>query len=203
MTYNKKLIALAAALALAGCGAEEERPVAAPEVATPEQQQDQAGAQAKQEAEAADTLNDVDRQFASSAFGSNIAHVQAARLAAEKTLDDDVRAFAQEVQKDHTVASEELMKMAQTMKFDLPTAPLAVYKEDLQRLTMVTGPQHDRFYMDRFGIVAHEQTLALYEREVREGQDGELKRFAERRIPELREKLERAKVVRENIDTGR
>lgn len=203
MIYKKELMALAAALALAGCGAEEERPAAAPEASTSKQQNEQVAAQAEQEAEAAPQLNEVDREFASSAFGSNIAHVQAARLAAEKTLSDDVRDFAQDAQKSHTAASEELMKMAQTMKFDLPTAPLAVYKEDLQRLTMVTGPQHDRFYMDRFGIAAHEQTLALYEREVREGKDGELKRFAERRIPVLRELLERAKTVRTDIDAGR
>src|SRR5690606_16024552 len=109
----------------------------------------------------------------------------------------------QEVLKDHTASNEELMKMAQTMKLDLPTAPLAGYKEDLQRLTTVTGPQHDRFYMDRFGVAAHEQTLALYEREIREGQDGELKRFAERRVPTLRAHLERAKSVRENVDSVR
>lgn len=213
MLYKERLIALAAALALAGCGNDEERttpaPSSAPDAAAvtdstvAANEKAVAEKESAEEAEAAVTINDVDREFATGAFGTNIAHVQAARLAAEKTLDEDVRRFAQEIQKDHTAANEELMKLAQSMKIDLPTAPLAVYKEDLQRLTMVTGPQHDRFYMDRFGITAHEQTLALYEREIREGEDGELKRFAERRVPLLREHLERAKTVRQNVDSTR
>jgi len=196
-------------IAAAGCGREETPPSAREDAAvmrppadadTPTTPEDEAASRA----EAAETtLNETDREFATSAFAANIAEVQAGRLAAEKTLNDDVRQFAQEMVKEHTAANEELMKLAKELKIELPTSPLLALKEDLQRLSSVTGPQHDRFYTERFGIHAHEQSLELYEREIREGQDGELKRFAERKVPVLRAHLERARRLRESVDTAR
>ncbi|HEY9396874.1 MAG TPA: DUF4142 domain-containing protein [Burkholderiales bacterium] len=148
-------------------------------------------------------INDVDRDFATRAFATSIAIVQAGRLAAEKTLDEDVRQFAQEMVKDHTASNEELTKIAQAKKLELPMAPHASFKDALQQLTTTTGPQHDRFYMERFGASAHRDALALYEREIREGEDAELKRYAERSVPKLRQHLERAEKVQQGVETIR
>lgn len=148
-------------------------------------------------------LNDVDRDFATRAFATSIAIVQAGRLAAEKTLDEDVRQFAQEMVKDHTASNEELTKIAQAKKLEMPMAPPASYKDALQQLTTTTGPQHDRFYMERFGVAAHRDALELYEGEIREGEDTDLKRYAERLVPTLRQHLERAEKVRQGVETTR
>lgn len=145
-------------------------------------------------------VDEIDQAFAALAFGSNIAQVQASRLAAEKTLSEDVRQYAQEMVKDHTAANEELMGLAKSSKLDLPTAPYADYKAALQNMNMVTGPQHDRFYMENFGVRIHENMLEAYEREVREGRHPELQRYAERRIPTLRQHLERAQQIRQGVD---
>src|SRR5687767_8215027 len=90
-------------LVLAGCGRDEDQVakegVGTPQVATPTPQADapaqpaDAPASATEPANTADatsTINDVDRDFATRSFGSSIAEVQAGRLAAEKTLDEDV-----------------------------------------------------------------------------------------------------------------
>jgi putative membrane protein len=148
-------------------------------------------------------LNAVDRDFAARAFSTSIAIVQAGRLAAEKTLDEDVRQFAQEMVKDHTASNEELTKIAQAKKLELPMAPQASFKDALQQLTTTTGPQHDRFYMERFGASAHRDALELYEREIREGEDADLKRYAERLVPTLRQHLQRAEKVQQGIETIR
>ncbi len=148
-------------------------------------------------------LNDVDHDFATRAFATSIAIVQAGRLAAEKTLDEDVRQFAQEMVKDHTASNEELTKIAQAKKLEMPMAPPASYKDALQQLTTTTGPQHDRFYMERFGVAAHRDALELYEGEIREGEDTELKRYAERLVPTLRQHLERAEKVRQGVEITR
>lgn len=199
------------AFVLTGCGREEEVPQdgpVTPPMVAPAQPADRATAESTDKAadaaeSATEMLNAVDRDFAMRAFGSSIAEVQAGRLAAEKTLDEDVRQFAQEMVKDHTASNEELTKIAQTKKLELPMAPSTSFKEPLQQLTTVTGPQHDRFYMERFGVDGHKETLQIYEREIREGQDGELKRYAERWVPTLRAHLDRAEKVRAGIETTR
>jgi putative membrane protein len=220
---TKELTRLAACavvlLMLAGCGREEgqsayEGPNAAPAVAPAQSKQDDAPSTMPNESAtesaasgpgdaASSMLNDVDRDFATRAFATSIAIVQAGRLAAEKTLDEDVRQFAQEMVKDHTVSNEELTKIAQAKKLELPMAPLASFKDALQQLTTTTGPQHDRFYMERFGAAAHRDALELYEREIREGEDADLKRYAERLVPMLRRHLERAEKVQQGVETIR
>lgn len=205
------LLALTLCALSGGCGREEPAPspaatadqgqsgssAALPDAAT------EAAATEAAERRAAETLNDVDREFATVAFGANIAEVQAGRLGAEKTLNEDVRQYAREMVKDHTAANEDLMRMAKAKALQLPTAPHADFKEALQRMNMVTGPQHDRFYMDQFGITGHERMVEVYEKEIREGQDADLKQFAERRLQTVKVHLEQARKIIHGVETTR
>lgn len=206
------VLSLALCMLLTGCGREE--PAQSSAGATAEQGQSgssaalpdaaaEAAATEAAERRAAETLNDVDREFANVAFGANIAEVQAGRLGAEKTLNEDLRQYAREMVKDHTAANEELMRMAKAKGLELPTAPHADFKEALQRMNVVTGPQHDRFYMDQFGIAGHERMVEVYEKEIREGQDAELKQFAERRLQTVKQHLEQARRIIDGVESTR
>lgn len=57
------------------------------------------------------------------------------------------------------------------------------------KLTGVNPKDVDDAFVQRFGIDAHKETIALIERHLTEGKDPELKRYAQQTLTLLREHL--------------
>ena len=134
----------------------------------------------------------TDSDFAMKAAASGLAEVEASRAISEKTASEPIRQFAQMMITDHTAANQELMTIAQTKQLTLPTAPDTTHQEALGRLKTAMGAEGDRIYVQEFGVKAHQDAVALFEREANEGTDPELKAFAAKTLPTLKTHLEHA-----------
>lgn len=130
-----------------------------------------------------------DRTFVAQAAASGLGEVEAGRYMAGKTSDARIKAFAQQLERDHTSANDELKRIAGGKGITLPSTPEGDAKAQIDRLKSLPQSGLDREFVQMFGVDAHNQAIQLFEREAREGQDPELKAFAERTLPKLREHL--------------
>jgi putative membrane protein len=70
------------------------------------------------------------------------------------------------------------------------------------RLSKQSGTGFDQHYMKHM-IQDHEDDAALFETEARDGQDPDLKAFAAKTLPTIKEHLQMAKSLASTHDSGR
>jgi putative membrane protein len=145
-------------------------------------------------ASAASQLQQADMQFVQEAAGGGQAEVELGKLAGEKAESPDVKQFGQMMVNDHTKANEQLMKLAQEKKLQLPSDVPSEAKSAKEKLTGLSGREFDREYMKQM-VADHEKTVELFQKQADRGQDTELKQFAQQTLPTLQHHLEQAKQI--------
>lgn len=127
-----------------------------------------------------------DAQFVARAAVSGLAEVQLGRLAQTKAASAEVKQFAQMMVADHTAANDELKRIAMAKTMNVPAAPDAMHKATIDRLAALSGAAFDREYMAAM-VKDHNAAVALFESEANGGTDAELKAFAGKTLPKLRQ----------------
>lgn len=138
---------------------------------------------------AAGPVAGTDRAFLSEAANNSLAEVEAARLVGARTDSATIKSMAQQMERDHATMGDELKRLASQKGVELPTTIGGEPRGQLSRLTTLSKPEVDGTFVRDFGIDAHRKAISLFERQAREGQDADLKAFAERMLPKLREHL--------------
>ncbi|HEX4112084.1 MAG TPA: DUF4142 domain-containing protein [Stellaceae bacterium] len=132
-----------------------------------------------------------DKIFADKAMAAGLAEIAEARIALDKTGNDNVRKFAQRMVQDHGAANDELAVVAKSEGLGLPTLPTQADRAKADRLGKLSGDEFDRAYLaDQ--IAAHQAAVALFLQESKTGQDSALRHFADRALPILADHLEMA-----------
>lgn len=144
----------------------------------------------------------AERAFVAEAAQSGMAEVEASRVVAERAADAAVKSYAQQLEREHTSANGELQRIAGDKGITLPTAVDTAAKEQLDRLRGQSAPQLERSFVQDFGVDAHARAIQLFERQAREGQDPDLRSFAERTLPRLREHLAMAQQLQARKPAG-
>jgi putative membrane protein len=130
-----------------------------------------------------------DRKFIEEAANSGMFEVQISQLAASKATDANVKSFASMLVDHHTAANNELVKIANARKVELPAAPKRALRRDIEKLGKKNGAEFDRDYVRNVGIKAHEKDIKMFERASKDVKDAELKAFVDKTLPQLREHL--------------
>lgn len=142
-------------------------------------------------AQADDPVAANDKVFADRAAASGLAEIAEARIALDRSGNDQVRKFAQRMIQDHGQANDELAKIAHGESLGLPTLPTRADQAKADRLGKLTGADFDQAYLaDQ--IAAHKAAVALFLDESKTGQDGELRQFAARALPILEDHYQMA-----------
>lgn len=137
----------------------------------------------------------ADEAFASAATKAGMQEVEEAKIAQERASSSEVKAFAQQLENDHSKANDELGRLVQSkgMPADQTTA-----KPAASRLSKLNGAAFDRAYVDA-QVLAHEQAVTLFGRESTSGTDADLKAFATKTLPTLREHLRMARDLKTKV----
>lgn len=145
-----------------------------------------------------------DRKFIEEAANSGMFEVQVGQLAASKASDAQVKSFASTLVDHHTAANNELVKIANARKVELPAAPKRALRRDIEKLGKKSGAEFDRDFVRNVGIKAHEKDIKLFEKASKDVKDPELKAFVDKTLPQLREHLAAAqKLPQAGKDAGR
>jgi putative membrane protein len=128
------------------------------------------------------SLNAVDRQFMAKAAQSDMTEIQTSQLALKRSQNPQVKQFAQEMIQQHTQSSRKLKPLAAQKGVTLPKSLGAENQALLTQLTKLSGTQFDQAYMSG-QAKAHAKTQAVYQTELKQGQDTSVKAFASQVLP--------------------
>jgi putative membrane protein len=129
-----------------------------------------------------------DRTFAEKAASAGLAEVAITKHTMDKAASTEVKNLAEHLYKDHSKANDELKTIATSKGIALPGAPQGEKKAEVDQLTALTGTDLDRTVLPKL-VTSHRESIKLFEREASEGSDAELKAFASKTLPTLREHL--------------
>jgi putative membrane protein len=146
-----------------------------------QQRQDQPQAQ-----QPTGALSRSDRDFVTKAAQDGMAEVALGELAARQASNNEVKQFAQRMVDDHSKANNELKELASKKGIAFPSEVSAKQRASQDRMAKLSGADFDREYM-RAMVKDHDSAVALFEKESRSGSDPELKAWAEKTLPVLRE----------------
>jgi putative membrane protein len=160
-------------------------------------QPDTPKAQASKEA-----AGNADSRFVMQAAEGGMMEVAKGKVAAQKGAHEGVKQFGQKMVDDHTKAGDELKSIASGKNITLPgETPKPPMQAMLAKLEKLDGAAFDRAYVDD-QIRDHEKTIALFEREAKTGKDPELKAFAEKTLPTLKEHLTAVRDLKAKVAKG-
>ncbi|XBQ15403.1 MAG: DUF4142 domain-containing protein [Oceanicaulis sp.] len=140
-------------------------------------------------------------EFVENAAIGNAYELKAAHIAKQRTQNQQVREFAEQMIADHEHAKNELQSTLTTHP-DAPNTPdgLDSRREQMvEHLEKAPDEEFDARYAEQQDL-AHQETVKLFESYADEGGHAGLKRFAAQMLPTLREHLEKAQALRSRLD---
>jgi putative membrane protein len=143
----------------------------------------------------------MDQQFAEKAATSGMKEVELGKMGLDMANTDAVRRFAQHMVDDHARANRELIAILDQKGIHVPKMPPDADREKADRLSKVRGNDFDREYMNEM-LKDHQKAVSLFEQEARDGQDPDLKGFAAKTLPTLREHLKLAEGIIDSNSSG-
>jgi putative membrane protein len=148
------------------------------------------------------------REFVTRMSVAGLAEVELGKLASERTMDADVKAFAQMMVRDHSRANDELSKIASQLNIQVPTELDPMHRELAERLSKVKGAEFDREYMAAM-VKGHEDVAGLLrsftssDRPIgtsgRARGEQSLMEWAMKMMPTVERHLERARQIQQRL----
>ncbi|MES2697226.1 MAG: DUF4142 domain-containing protein [Verrucomicrobiota bacterium] len=129
-------------------------------------------------------LKHGDRAFLEKAAKASHEEIEISRVAASRTSNPEVRRYAQMLVSDHDDAREGIAALASLKGVNLPAKdPVA------DRWVKRDGKSFDREYIDKM-ISTHEETVKLFDKQAKEGEDAETVAYARKHLPKLQAHLQ-------------
>jgi len=172
---------------LAGCGSENSI--------------EQAAEQSVQQFEAAgvqDMGNDA--LFIAEAASLAMLQIQLSESAAEKAVSPEVKELAQRMKEEHQQQLTELQNLAEQSMFVLPQELGTAHQEILESVNEQTGISYDLTYIKEVDSL-HEQALNRYGDMAENGVSMDVKMYASKQLPLLRQHLEMTDTISDKIES--
>jgi putative membrane protein len=155
-----------------------------------------AGADARAEARTAGARDqgNMDQKCAMHIADTNNFEVQAGRLAAQKSQQQDIKRFGQMMVDEHTQAQQQLQQIGQKKGMQFSQQLMPVHQAMLEELSKLDGQEFDRAYL--YGQIGGHTKTALKLRDAKsELQDAELKQYAATILPKVQQHLQEAQRI--------
>jgi putative membrane protein len=135
--------------------------------------------------------NVPDRLFTTLAAQGGMAEVDLGKLAQQKSRNEAVNAFAQQMIDDHGKSNAQLAQLAKQAGLSLPSGPSPDQLQTRQKLLMLSQGQFEAEYM-RVQVTEHQKTVQLLLWVIASGENPDLQRFASDTLPTVLHHLQRA-----------
>ena len=139
-------------------------------------------------------MTDADKTFVSEAGMGGLAEVQMGNLALAKSENADVKAFAQRMVTDHGKANAELAQLATVKGLALAAELAGKHQQAYEHLNGLGGAEFDKAYMQHM-VEDHVEDVAKFEQASTTATDADVKAFAAKTLPVLKEHLAQAQAT--------
>ncbi|MCE9538338.1 MAG: DUF4142 domain-containing protein [Bacteroidetes bacterium] len=144
-----------------------------------------------------DTKMEEDAEFVVKACDAGLFQVMASELAKRKSSSQMVKDLAEKLIKDHSQFNAELKTVAMEKSITIPSKLSETYQRKFDNLNEETE-NFDRVYT-RVMVNDHSNIIYLYEKEAKKGEVAEIKSWASKKIPTLKQHMEMAENVRDSV----
>jgi putative membrane protein len=139
-------------------------------------------------------LSDTDRMFIENAASSNLFEIRSSQMMLENMGDAQdmptVRQFAQQMITEHETVGAQLEQLAGSLGMqEVPQEPAATHRTMLEELQGFSGEQLAPNYL-QYQTVAHQDAVNLFQRHTQQGDNEQLKQFAQQTLPSLQQHLD-------------
>jgi len=126
------------------------------------------------------SLSAIDTKFVKKTAKGGMREIKMAEMAKEQAKSADVKKVAEKIESDHKDANQELMALAEKKG-------VALSKNE-PKIEKMTGTDFDKEYLAMM-VNDHEKNIAAFEKEAKDGEDADVKAWAEKTLPTLKEHL--------------
>lgn len=143
-------------------------------------------------AQASKPDNATDRAFWFDASQAGRAEVEQARLAMTNSSNEAIKTAAQKLIDDHVKMNQDLRELTSKHELMMPMIIAPKYVIAYRKLSALKGPAFDRAFL-RMMIQDHKGAIKLFQKEIKKGNDLDLKEFCQKYLPEIQEHLDSLK----------
>ena len=140
-----------------------------------------------------------DAEFVAEAVAANLAEVQMAQLAAQKSNDTEIKSVAQMLETEHNKVLAELRDVAAKRVISVPSTVDDAAQRKIEDLTKEDDIKDFNKSWCKEMVDKHEASIEKFEKTMNETEDAELKSWISQTLPHLREHLGRVKACHEKI----
>ena len=134
----------------------------------------------------------ADQAFVNMAAGSDAAEVSEGQVATTKARSARVKAFATNMVNAHTQTTQQLMTIAQSKGVTPDATPAPMAQDQMAPLNAARPAAFDRLYLHN-QVVDHMAAVKIYQDEIANGQDPDLKAYATSTLPIIQQHLKMAR----------
>ena len=139
-----------------------------------------------------------DSKFVVKATSGVTMEVKLGKYAEQNAVSPAVKNFGATMLKDHSKDKEELTKLAAAKNITIPAVTGEDFQKHIDEITSKKGADFDKAYIS-FMVSDHKDDISEFEKEVKDGQDAEIKAFASKGIPVLQHHLDMAKSINDQL----
>ena len=139
-----------------------------------------------------------DSPFVTKAAHGGVAEVELGKLATQRASSEKVKQFGQRMVDDHSKANNELKSLAASKGMSVSSSMDSESKSTKKRLSALHGSAFDKAYMEDM-VKDHEEDVAEFQKEADQGTDSDMKSFAAKTLPTLKEHLRMAQDTLETV----
>ena len=156
---------------------------------------------ASSDAKGSNKLSRSEANFIKEAAQGGMMEVELGKLAQQKASSDKVKDFGKRMEDDHGKANSELKQLASAKGVDLPTALEGKQKSTVEKLSKLSGAEFDRQYMTTM-VNDHKEDVSKFQSESSKAKDADVKQFASKTLPTLKEHLQLAENTAKDVTTA-
>ena len=138
-----------------------------------------------------------DSHFIKNAAEAGTSEVELGRLGADKAAGNEVKQFAQHMVDDHSKNNTELTSLASSKNVEIATVTDKARKA-ADKLSDKSGVDFDKAFMKKM-VADHKKVVREFESEAKNGKDPDVKAFAEKALPTLRQHLQEAQSIYDGL----
>jgi putative membrane protein len=142
-------------------------------------------------------LASTDKHFIKKVADASMGEVEMGRLGADKAASSEVKQFAQKMVDDHTKANGELTTLASSKSVDI-SMDTTKHQKMSNKLGDKAGVDFDKAFMKQM-VADHKKVVRDFEHEAKSGKDAEVKAWAEKMLPAMREHLSQAQSIYDGL----
>jgi putative membrane protein len=143
----------------------------------------------------------AEQDFMIKAAQANLAEIDMAQIAKQKTQNADVKDFANMIESDHTSALEDLADLMQNNGMSPSNVLSPDAKADIERMTPLSGAEMDREFVNAM-VADHQKSIGMFRDQLNIAQSPDVRKYAEDGLPVLEMHLEKAQKLQSKLFGG-